>query len=101
MDWLKRNKLALGVIVWAFTGATNWAASGCAPAYDKDVVALLHVSCGAIVFGLSMLGTFLVGGGLLTSDKHQAVKQGFKAPEGPPAIIPEAEVKRIEEARRG
>jgi hypothetical protein len=101
MDWLKRNKFLTGLIGWGVTGAVAWAAQGCAPVYDRDILAVLHVTCGTVVLGLGMASTFLVGAGVMTSDKHEAVKQGFIAPAGRPAVPPPAEVKRLTEERKG
>jgi len=100
LEFLKRNKLVTGLLVWAVTAATAWAGKGCAPAYDFDVLAALHVSCGTCTFVLGMIGTFLVGGGIMTSDKHEKVIQGLKAPEGPPDPKPE-DVKAAEDAKKG
>lgn len=102
LEWLKRNKAVSGLLVAAVAAVTTWATAGCAPVYDKDVLGILHVNCGTVVFLLGLVAAWLTGAGVMTSDKHEAVKQGYVAPAGPPATPPPAEVKRIiEEERKG
>lgn len=99
IDFLRRNKAAVGAI---FAGVSAWGAvQGCPPVVGVDVLAFLHLSCTQANVGIGILAAFLGGAGLLTSDKHEAVIQGVKAPEGPPAIVPPAEVHRLEDERKG
>jgi hypothetical protein len=109
LEFLKRHKAKVGAI---FAAVSAWGAvQGCPPLVGVDVLVLLHrlpllggLTCEQINVGVGVLGAFLGGAGLLNSDKHEAVIQGVKAPEGPPAIAPPAELKRVlaedEAARR-
>lgn len=95
MDWFKRHQTVTGIIIWLIAQATAWAAGGCAPAFDQDILARLHLTCANVVWAMNLASAFLVGAGIRTSDRHAAVIQGIIPPAGPPAEIPPAEAKRL------
>jgi hypothetical protein len=76
VEFLKRNKAPIGV---AFSAVSAWALNGCGLVLGSiDVPALLHVQCSTFGFGTAILGAFLVGAGLLDSDKLAKSKAAAK-----------------------
>jgi len=70
MDWIKRNKATVG-LVFTIAGIYVWN-FGCLG---------LESYCIKIAAGLTNLGTFLVGAGVLNSDLREKVVQGVVKPE--------------------
>lgn len=64
---LMQHKTAIGA---GFSAIFGWSViSGCPPLAGQDVAALLHVSCGQLGVAIGMLGSFLVGSGVIKSDQ--------------------------------
>lgn len=104
LAFLKRNKLKVGAIV---TGIAAWCAAGCGeipvatifawvgiPITGTAVVSPLDVlrrvpllagaTCGQVTFAIGVAGAFLIGAGVMTSDRHERVIQDLDPPTGPP-----------------
>lgn len=63
-DFLRQNKQYIG---WAFTVLSGLAAT-CDDSFS-GLLAAMHLTCANLAWGLSVLGAFLVGAGVLPSDK--------------------------------
>jgi hypothetical protein len=53
-----------------------------------DLVQATGIACETANQGIFLVGFFLLGAGLITSDQHAAVIQGRRAPAGPPETVP-------------
>lgn len=76
VDFLKHNKAPIGTAV---AGVAAWAASGCGVILGSiDVPALLGVSCSRFTLATAIVGAFLVGAGVIDSDKAAKAKSAAK-----------------------
>lgn len=121
LDLLKRHKAKVGAIT---AGVAAWCAAGCGDISVATIFALVGIpitgtavvspldliqripvlgnaTCGHVTFAIGVVGAFLFGAGVMTSDKHEAVIQGVTAPTGPPAVLPPAEIARLKEEPKG
>lgn len=76
LDFVKRNKKWIGFIFFAASGYTYFKCPG-----------LTEATCILIIGGLSNIGSFLTGAGILPSDYRETISQGIPvSPEGPSAL---------------
>ncbi len=67
VDWIKAHKQQIG---WLFAVVWGWAfAQHCPVVWGVDVSKVLHLECERLVNLLGMVGSFLVGAGILKSDR--------------------------------